>query len=152
MPSLIGCVHIQKDLCRTTALQWRHNGRDSVSNHQPHDCLLSRSVHWGADQRKHQRPVNSPHKWPVTRKMFPFDDVIMVMNRSSFQHRRFTNVYQNSSGSLHWDSGESCDCPNASNATLNDMDKCNTWIQNTWRFNHLRTKIVTKTIRIFYGM
>ena len=24
------------------ALHWRHNGRDSVSNHQPHDCLLSR--------------------------------------------------------------------------------------------------------------
>ena len=23
------------------------------------------------------RPVNSPHKRPVTRKMFPFDDVIM---------------------------------------------------------------------------
>ena len=23
-------------------LQWRHNGRDSVSNHQPHGCLLSR--------------------------------------------------------------------------------------------------------------
>ena len=22
------------------ALQWRHNGRDSVWNHQPHDCLL----------------------------------------------------------------------------------------------------------------
>ena len=45
----------------------------------------------GADQRKHQSsaslafvwgihrgPVNSPHKWPVTRKMFPFDDVIMT--------------------------------------------------------------------------
>ena len=44
----------------------------------------------GADQRKHKksaslafvrgiyrRPVNSPHKGPVTRKMFPFDDVIM---------------------------------------------------------------------------
>ena len=26
----------------------------------------------------HQGPVNSPHKWPVTRKMFPFDDVIML--------------------------------------------------------------------------
>ena len=25
----------------------------------------------------HRRPVNSPHKWSVTRKMFPFDDVIM---------------------------------------------------------------------------
>ena len=23
-------------------LQWRHNGCDSVSNHQPHDCLLNR--------------------------------------------------------------------------------------------------------------
>ena len=26
----------------TCALQWRHNGLDGVSNHQPHDCLLSR--------------------------------------------------------------------------------------------------------------
>ena len=31
--------------CITTwylSLQWRHNERDSVSNHQPHDCLLNR--------------------------------------------------------------------------------------------------------------
>ena len=48
-------------------------------------------VYSGADQIKHQRsaslasvwgihrwPVNSPHKWPVTRKMFPFNDVIMA--------------------------------------------------------------------------
>ena len=48
------------------------------------------TVYSGANQRKHQSsaslafvlgihrgPVNSPHKWPVTRKMFPFDDVIM---------------------------------------------------------------------------
>ena len=47
-------------------------------------------VYTDANQRKHQSsaslafvrgiqrgPVNSPHKWPVTRKMFPFDDVIM---------------------------------------------------------------------------
>ena len=46
----------------------------------------------GADQRKHQRsaplsfvmginrwPVNSPHTGPVTRKMFPSDDVIMKL-------------------------------------------------------------------------
>ena len=25
-------------------LQWCHNGRDGVSNHQPHDCLLNRLV------------------------------------------------------------------------------------------------------------
>ena len=26
----------------------------------------------------HRSPVNSSHKWPVTRKMFPIDDVIMI--------------------------------------------------------------------------
>ena len=29
----------------------------------------------------HRGPVNSPHKWPVTRKMFPFDDVIMNLDQ-----------------------------------------------------------------------
>ena len=28
----------------------------------------------------HRGPVNFPHKWPVTRKMFPFDDVIMMLD------------------------------------------------------------------------
>ena len=49
-------------------------------------------VYSGADQRKHQSPaslafvreihrgpVNSPRKWPVTLKIFPFDDVIMKL-------------------------------------------------------------------------
>ena len=52
--------------------------------------IVYSTIHWGAYQRKYQSsaslasvrgihrwPVNSPHKWPVTRKMFPFDDVIM---------------------------------------------------------------------------
>ena len=30
------------DLYRHRTLQWRHNGRDGVSNHQPHPCLLNR--------------------------------------------------------------------------------------------------------------
>ena len=28
--------------CQHFTLQWRHHGRDSGSNHQPHDCLLNR--------------------------------------------------------------------------------------------------------------
>ena len=52
--------------------------------------ILYSTVYSDADQRKHQssaslafvlgihrEPVNSPHKGPVTWKMFPFDDVIM---------------------------------------------------------------------------
>ena len=70
------------------SLRWRYHERDSVSNHQPHDCLLN-----GLFRRKSKKtsklrvtglcvgnspgPVNSPHKGPVTRKMFPFEDVIM---------------------------------------------------------------------------
>ena len=36
--------HCRAACCRAgkMPLQWRHNGRDSVSNHQPHDCLLKR--------------------------------------------------------------------------------------------------------------
>ena len=58
--------------------------------------IVYSTVYSDADQRKHQSsaslafvwgihrgPVNSPHKWPVTRKMFPFDDVIM---RQAYMH------------------------------------------------------------------
>ena len=50
----------------------------------------------GADQRKHQSsaslafvrgihrwPVNSPHKWPVTQKMFPFKGDICAMYKDN---------------------------------------------------------------------
>ena len=72
------------------SLQCRHNGRDVVSNHQPHDCLLNRLFRRRSQKTSKLRvtglcagiprwPVNSPHKWPVKRKMFPFDDVIMIV-------------------------------------------------------------------------
>ena len=35
----------------------------------------------------HQWPVISPHKWPVTRKMFPFDDVIIFITALRFAIR-----------------------------------------------------------------
>ena len=53
--------------------------------------IVYSTVYSGADEWKHQSsaslafvrgihrwPVNSPHKGPVTRKMFPFDDVIIA--------------------------------------------------------------------------
>ena len=39
------CQDPSKRCCTSDSgksLQWRHNGRDGVSNHQPHDCLLNR--------------------------------------------------------------------------------------------------------------
>ena len=71
------------------ALHWRHNDHGGVSNHQPRGCLLnclfrrrwkktSKLCVTGLRVGNSPRPVNSPHKGPVTRKMFPFDDVITV--------------------------------------------------------------------------
>ena len=53
--------------------------------------IVYSTVYSGKDERKHQScaslalvrgihrwPVNSPHKGPVMRKLFPFDDVIMI--------------------------------------------------------------------------
>ena len=56
------------------------------------DSIVCFTVCWGADQRKnqsstslaivrgiHRWPVVSPDKWPVMRKTFQFDDVIMCV-------------------------------------------------------------------------
>ena len=71
------------------SLQWRHNDHDGVTNHQPHGCLLNRLFRRRSKKTSKLRvtglcvgnspgPANSPHKGPVTRKMCPFDDVIML--------------------------------------------------------------------------
>ena len=92
----LGCVLYQRFYgsisSSSSTLQLRHNGQDGVSNHQPHDCLLNRLFKRRSKKTSKLRatglragnspgtgsPVNSPHKGPVTRKMFPFDDVIML--------------------------------------------------------------------------
>ena len=74
-------------------LHWRHNDHDGVSNHQHHGCLLNRLFRRRSKKTKkssaslafvwgiHRDRWVSPHKGPVTRKMFPFDDVIMAIWR-----------------------------------------------------------------------
>ena len=68
-------------------------------------------VYSGVNQRKHQSPaslafvreihrgpVNFPHKWPVTRKMFPFDDVIMLISTFFIC---LSNMWHNKSHDFH---------------------------------------------------
>ena len=76
------------------SLQWRHNGCDGVSNHRV--LIVCSAVCSGGDKGKHQSSaslafvrgihrssVDSPHKGPVTRKMYPFDDVIVILEKKS---------------------------------------------------------------------
>ena len=87
-------IHPWPNIFKT--LWWRHNDHDSVSNHQPHECLFNRLFRRRSKETSKLRvtglcvgnspgPVNSPHKGPVTRKMFPFDDVIMIRRSFSCQ-------------------------------------------------------------------
>ena len=74
---------------RSEALQWRHNGHDGVSNHQLLECLFNHLFRRRSKRTSkvrvtglcggiHRGQVNSRHKVPVTRKMFPSDHLIMV--------------------------------------------------------------------------
>ena len=66
--------------------QLRHNQRDGVSNHQRIDCLPKRLFRRRSKKTSKfcviyfARGIHrwSMHKGPVTRKMFPFDNVIML--------------------------------------------------------------------------
>ena len=84
----LGGGYLLMQAIKRLASQWRHNGRDGVSNHQPHHCLLNRL--FGRRSKKTSKlrvtglcAVNSPvtgefsAQKPVTQKMFPFDDVTM---------------------------------------------------------------------------
>ena len=86
------CVRYMQHILRHTHVftQWRHNGRDGVSNCQRLDCLLNRLFgRWSKKTSKLRfsglcggnSPVTGefPHKEPVTRKMLPLDDVSMPL-------------------------------------------------------------------------
>ena len=50
-----------------------YSRRRSKKNQSSASLAFVRGIHI------HRWPVNSPHKGPVTRKMFPFDDVLMTI-------------------------------------------------------------------------
>ena len=57
-----------------TSLKIVYSGADQIKHESSPSLAFVRGIHrW---------PVNSPHKVPVTRKMFLFDDVIMVIQNS----------------------------------------------------------------------
>ena len=79
--------------CQESTLRWRHNERDGVSNHQCFDCVFS-----GLFQCKKisklcvtglckGNPPDSPHKGPVTRKLFSFDDIMITKPKDPSQHK-----------------------------------------------------------------
>ena len=52
-----------------------------------------RGIHWW--------PANSPHKWPVTRKMFPFDDVIIMYRICCWYKQHLSGVHRSDASKLY---------------------------------------------------
>ena len=94
---------------------------DTIASQITSLTIVYSALYLGADQCKHQSsaslafvwrihrgPVNSPHKWPVTRKMSSFDDVIMVVGTELSVSLRVCNVpddavaTQVSRGRFYW--------------------------------------------------
>ena len=89
------CTYLVEGIPKTFPKQrvLKHYGdviMDAIASQITSLIIVYSTVYSDVDQRKHQSsaslafvwgihrgPVNSPHKWPVTRKMSPFDDVIM---------------------------------------------------------------------------
>ena len=81
------------------SLQWRHNDRNGVSNHQPHHCLFNRLFRRRSKKTPKLRVTGLlcvtgefPAQRPVTLKMFPFDDVIMMCLLLGFQLRNWNYI------------------------------------------------------------
>ena len=86
------------------AISWHYNDviMGMMASQITSLTIVYSTVYSGADQKKHQSsasvafvrgihrwPVKSPHKWPVTQKMLPFDDVIMKFARKDLIYHQF---------------------------------------------------------------
>ena len=130
---------------RSPSLHWRHNDHDGVSNHQLHGCLLNRLFRRRSKKTSNLRvtglcvgnspgPVNSPHKGPVTRKMFPFDDVIMFteivfMDSPDKTHIVHQNISNDSANAFRWNDALVYLSSNTMGTQQNIIKQNNIWAQ-----------------------
>ena len=86
--NLIFTLHLSYSVIKDhITLRWHHNERDGITNYRLLDCLLNHLFRSRSKKTPKLRvtgycegnsPMTSPHKRPVTRKMFPLDYVIMI--------------------------------------------------------------------------
>ena len=87
---IIPCAHCGIRFVKITGFHYDDVIMGTITSQITSLTIVYSTIYSDADQKKHQSsaslafargihrgPVNSPHKWPVTRKMFPFHDVIM---------------------------------------------------------------------------
>ena len=95
-PYSSGLLHWLSNPFIVPALQWCHNEHDGISNHQRIHCLLN--CLFRCRSKKNIKALrhwplcgeftgdNSPHKGPVTRKIFTFDNVVMIASELTLRN------------------------------------------------------------------
>ena len=93
--NISSCIWYEQVDCTSISCLFHYNDviMSTMASQITNLMIVYTTVYSGTDQRKHQSftslafvreihlwPVNSPHKCPVTQKMFPFDDVIMFID------------------------------------------------------------------------
>ena len=101
-------------LARGQSLRWRHNEHDSVSNHQPHDCLLNRLFRRSSEKTSKLRVTglcagNSPGTGEFSAQMASNAENVSI-----------------------WWRHHACDGCRASKATLNETGKELEWTDTKW--------------------
>ena len=79
MPSHYNDVIMSELVSQITSLTIVYSTVYSGVDHRKHQSPTSLAFVWGL----HRWPVNSPHQGPVTRILFPFDDVIMFQTATT---------------------------------------------------------------------
>ena len=153
---------------------WRQNGRDGVSNHQPHDCLLNRLFRRRSKKTPKLCVTGLCTGYSPLTGEFPAQKASNAVNVSIWwRHRSWTTVYPKKYAhgfcfavlccgytltdfpiSIRLTSlalWQSNDCPSTSKATLMNMDKYFMWIHYERLRNHNKAKH-NKTVCIFLGI
>ena len=97
MPCPLTLAATQANLLVIWVIHYNDVGMGAIASQITSLTIAYSIVYSDTDQRKHQSsaslafvwgihrgPVNSPHKWSVTRKMFPFDDKILSILASPY--------------------------------------------------------------------
>ena len=88
------------------SLQWRHNGRDSVSNHQPHDYLINRLFRRRSKKTLKLRVTglcvgNSPGTGEFPAQMASNAENESVMDQLTDSYRQISNIGRTKSQHLN---------------------------------------------------
>ena len=115
-------MHMNQHWLDNRSLLWRHNDRHGFSNHQTHDCLLSRLFRRRSKKTSRLRVTglcagNSSMTGEFPAQMFPFDDTIMGIIKIGSRSKHHQPV-------VHFCNGLHTECqPCAGNSTHFDCEQ-----------------------------